>query len=73
MSDYIETVPAVEVGEGSMVKVDVDGHPLLIANAGGAFYAADAFCPHLHGHLWEGDSGRNGHHVPQAWIAVRSE
>jgi 3-phenylpropionate/trans-cinnamate dioxygenase ferredoxin subunit len=54
MSDYIEALPAVEVAEGGMVRVEIDDHSLMIAHAEGGFYAADAFCPHLHGHLWEG-------------------
>lgn len=54
MSNYIEVLPAVEIAEGSMARVEVDGHDVLVANAGGSYYAADAFCPHLHGHLWEG-------------------
>jgi 3-phenylpropionate/trans-cinnamate dioxygenase ferredoxin subunit len=54
MSMYIEALPAVEVADGHMARVDVDDHSLLIANIGGTYYAADAFCPHLHGHLWEG-------------------
>ena len=54
MSAYIEAIPAVEVADGTMTRVEIDDHSLLIANIGGTYYAADAFCPHLHGHLWEG-------------------
>jgi 3-phenylpropionate/trans-cinnamate dioxygenase ferredoxin subunit len=54
MSDYIEAMSAAELGEGAMTRVKVDDHDLMIANIGGTYYAADAFCPHLHGHLWEG-------------------
>ena len=54
MSEYIEALPAVEISAGTMTRIEIDDHDLLIANAGGSYYAADAFCPHLHGHLWEG-------------------
>ncbi len=54
MSDFIRVIPAVEVGPGQMVRVEIDEHSLLITNIAGIYYAADAYCPHLHGHLWEG-------------------
>jgi 3-phenylpropionate/trans-cinnamate dioxygenase ferredoxin component len=54
MSDYIEVASVVEFGDGDMREVAVDGHELLVARVGDAFYVADARCPHLHGRLTKG-------------------
>jgi len=54
MEFYGDLVAADDVAEGQMVQVDVDGHALLVAKVLGVFYVADAYCPHLHGHLWNG-------------------
>jgi 3-phenylpropionate/trans-cinnamate dioxygenase ferredoxin component len=54
MEGFIRLVAAVDVPEGTMREVDSDGHPLLVANVGDAFYVSDGRCPHLGGHLPEG-------------------
>ena len=54
MSDGIGVVSADELADGQMVGVEVDGHKLLIAHVGDAFYASDAHCPHLHANLTKG-------------------
>jgi nitrite reductase/ring-hydroxylating ferredoxin subunit len=54
VNSYIELVPVVEVPQGAMKMVEVDGHEVLIANAGGEFLVADNRCPHLGGHLADG-------------------
>jgi 3-phenylpropionate/trans-cinnamate dioxygenase ferredoxin component len=54
MEGFIRLVAAADVPEGTMREVDSDGHPLLVANVGGAFYVSDGRCPHLGGHLPEG-------------------
>lgn len=54
MSDFIEVGSVVEFGDGEMREVAVDGHELLVARVGEAFYVSDARCPHLHGHLTKG-------------------
>ncbi len=54
MSDYIEVASVLELSDGDMRQIDVDGHELLIARAGEEFFVADARCPHLHGHLTKG-------------------
>lgn len=54
MEVFGDLVAVDDVPEGGMVQVEVDGHALLVAKVLGAFYVADAYCPHLHGHLWKG-------------------
>lgn len=54
MEGFIKLIEASRVPEGSMVEVDSDGHPLLVANVGGEYYVSDGRCPHLGGHLPEG-------------------
>ena len=54
MSGYIALVAVAEVPVGTMKVVELDGHTLLVANAGGEFLVSDARCPHLGGHLDRG-------------------
>lgn len=54
MSEFIDVAAADEVGEGQMLGFTVDGHDLLVAQVGGAFYISDAHCPHLHAKLYKG-------------------
>ncbi len=56
MSDegYIAAINVDEIADGEMKQVEVDGHKMLIANVDGAFYASDAYCPHLHANLTKG-------------------
>jgi nitrite reductase/ring-hydroxylating ferredoxin subunit len=43
---FIEVARADEVLPGSMLRVDVGGRRLLLANVGGHYYAADDTCTH---------------------------
>ena len=54
MSEFIKLVATSDVPVGSMKEVESEGHPLMVANVGGTFLVADARCPHLGGHLAEG-------------------
>ena len=54
MSGFIALVAAADVPVGTMKAVELDGHTLLVANAGGEFFVADGRCPHLGGHLDRG-------------------
>ena len=54
MKDFIEVASVLEFADGEMRQVEVDGHEVLIALVGGSFFASDARCPHLHGHLARG-------------------
>lgn len=48
------TLKTEELPAGSMVKVEVDGSAVLVANVDGAYHAVEATCPHGQGNLWEG-------------------
>lgn len=54
MEVYADLVAADDVAEGQMVQVEVEDHAFLVANVLGVFFVADAYCPHLHGHLAKG-------------------
>jgi len=54
MNDFIEVASVLEFADGEMRQVDVEGHEILIARVGETFFASDARCPHLHGHLAKG-------------------
>ncbi len=38
----------------TMIRVEVEGKELLVANVDGAFYAVDGRCSHMGGQLWKG-------------------
>jgi nitrite reductase/ring-hydroxylating ferredoxin subunit len=40
-----------DVAAGSMKGFTINGKQILIANAGGSFFAIDAVCSHMHGYL----------------------
>ena len=42
---------ATDIPAGSMKGFTVNGRQILVANAGGSFFAVDAVCPHMHGYL----------------------
>lgn len=54
MSDFIELIAADEVPSGGMKEVERDGHVLLVAHIGDAFYITDGKCPHMGGTLAKG-------------------
>ena len=54
MSDTIEINLIPELREGTMKKVMVPGHSILLALVKGRYYAVDAVCPHLEGDLSSG-------------------
>ena len=54
MDGYTDVLGIDELSDGHMTAVEVDGKKLLIANAGGEFYAADEHCPHMHANLVKG-------------------
>ncbi len=53
-------MPQVKVGSlaklppGSVMEVQVSGHPYAVCNAGGTVYALDGTCPHAGGPLGHG-------------------
>ena len=54
VSEFSEVASVAELREGSMKKVMVRGHAILLARVKGHYYAVDALCPHLEGDLSEG-------------------
>ena len=54
MTERVDLIASDQVPAGAMKEVDLDGHPLMVANVAGTFFVADGRCPHLAGHLAEG-------------------
>ena len=54
MTDYSDVLGADEIADGTMTYVEVGDGPLLLARLGETYFASQAYCPHLHGHLWQG-------------------
>jgi nitrite reductase/ring-hydroxylating ferredoxin subunit len=54
MSEYIEVAKTGDLADGEMIKVKADGHSILLAKAGGVFYAVQEHCPHLGANLAKG-------------------
>jgi len=54
VSEFIEAASVTGLKEGTMKKVMVRDHPILLAMVKGLYYAVDTLCPHLEGDLSEG-------------------
>ena len=54
MSEFFVAAGISDIREGTMKKVTVSGHWILLAMVQGRYYAVDALCPHLKGDLSEG-------------------
>jgi 3-phenylpropionate/trans-cinnamate dioxygenase ferredoxin subunit len=54
VSEFIEAASVTELKEGTMKKVIIGGHGILLAMVKGHYYAVDTRCPHLEGDLSEG-------------------
>ena len=54
MSDFVEVLGTQELRDGEMKAVSIAGKKILVARAGGDYYAADNACPHLKGSLADG-------------------
>jgi len=52
--EYSEAASVNNLGEGTMKKVTVHDHAILLAMVKGRYYAVDARCPHFGGDLSEG-------------------
>ena len=54
MSSLVEAGKTGELQEGTMKDVTVNGREILLAKAGGNYYASDNRCPHMGGKLSKG-------------------
>ncbi len=54
MSEFFEAASVTDLKEGTIKKVMVSGHGILLARVKGHYYAVDALCPHLAGDLSQG-------------------
>jgi 3-phenylpropionate/trans-cinnamate dioxygenase ferredoxin subunit len=54
MVDFLEVAKTGSMADGTMKKISVRGHDILLAKAGGKFYATEARCPHMGGDLSKG-------------------
>jgi 3-phenylpropionate/trans-cinnamate dioxygenase ferredoxin subunit len=53
-SGYVRVSSKLDIPNGKMKKVILDGNEILIANVSGHYYAAGNQCPHFGGDLSEG-------------------
>jgi len=53
--EWVTVAKKADVGEGSMLEVDLDGKPIAIANVEGSYYAMAGECPHQGGPIAEGE------------------
>jgi 3-phenylpropionate/trans-cinnamate dioxygenase ferredoxin subunit len=54
MSKFTEAAKVDELKSGTMKKVIVEGHEILLARVGDKYYATDNQCPHMKGDLSQG-------------------
>jgi 3-phenylpropionate/trans-cinnamate dioxygenase ferredoxin subunit len=54
MDEFLRLTTTDGIEEGGIKGASLDGHELLVANADGEYYIADARCPHMGGHLVDG-------------------
>ena len=54
MSRRVDVAAVSDLADGAMKAITADDKEILLARVGDDFYAADARCPHMGGHLAEG-------------------
>lgn len=54
MVSFVEVAKVTELEDGTMRKVMVNGHEVLLAKVGESYYAANNRCPHMSGDLSRG-------------------
>ena len=54
MSRMVDVAAVIDLAAGEMKVVAVDDRELVLARVGDDFYAAESRCPHMGGHLAEG-------------------
>lgn len=64
-TDYHKVANKKDLKDGSLLKVELEGRPIVLALAGGKVYAIDAVCTHEGGPLEEGKL--EGHNLTCPW------
>jgi 3-phenylpropionate/trans-cinnamate dioxygenase ferredoxin subunit len=54
VSEFFEAASVGDLKEGTIKKVMVHGHGILLARVKGHYFAVDTICPHLEGDLSQG-------------------
>jgi len=54
MSDYVDVLGADGINDGEMREVNAGGKAVVVAKAGGEYYAFGGRCPHMGARLVEG-------------------
>ena len=54
MAGFVEASKVDELPDGTMKKVPVKGHEILLAKVGNKYYATENRCPHLRADLSQG-------------------
>jgi 3-phenylpropionate/trans-cinnamate dioxygenase ferredoxin component len=52
---FVSVAQVSDIAPGTLLRVEVDGRLICLANVDGAIYAFDDDCPHIGGPLDEGD------------------
>lgn len=69
MADFVRVASTIDVPNGRMKKVVVEGRPILLVNSEGQFYAIGSVCTHMGGPLDQGIL--DGHEVQCPWHGSR--
>lgn len=64
---FTNAAPVADLKQGEMLKVEVEGRPVVILQDEDGIHAFEGTCPHFGGPLWEGDL--DGHTVTCPWHA----
>lgn len=54
MGKFVETAKGVDLPDGTMKDVTIEGRNILLARVGGKLYAAENVCPHMGAKLSQG-------------------
>ncbi len=55
MSDFVPVARRDELAPGELLRVEVEGQLICLANVDGTIYAVDDECPHIGGALSDGE------------------
>ncbi len=54
MANFVQAGKTGELQDGTMKKISIQGHQILLAKVGNKYCAADNRCPHMGGNLSQG-------------------